>query len=150
MKNLILPLMVSCLLLGCFPASEEVSAVATENPTQTVWGNPTLAENAKVVNEENAKVVNEENPGGLRKGLTLRQRRAMGLTYKNIKTIVERKQVAGELADIDACCLAVEIADELFDGNPQAFADPALDWDAILEFLEKLIPFILKIIALFS
>lgn len=141
MKKLLLLLSMVCMLslFGC-PSDKE--ATAAENPTQAAWGSELPA--------ADAKVVSEEQPGGLRKGLTLRQRRAMGLTYKNIKTIVERKQAAGELKDIDACCLAVEIAEELFDGNPQAFADPALDWDAILEFLEKLIPFILKIIALFS
>jgi hypothetical protein len=39
--------------------------------------------------------------------------------------------------------------EELVQQNPQAYAAAAPDWDAILEFLEKLIPLIIQIISLF-
>lgn len=141
MKRLILPLMMCCVMIGCLPTGKE--ATAAENPT--AWGNSATAEDVKVTDKSEKKL-----PGGLRKGLTLRQRRAMGLTFRNIKTVLEKKQAAGEIEGKDASTLAVEVFDELVDANPQAFGDPGIDWDRILEFLEKLIPLILKIIALFS
>jgi len=83
-------------------------------------------------------------------GLTFKQRRAMGLTVKNVRTILAAKQAAGELEGRTTEDIAAEVLADLVDQNPKAFADPAIDWDAILAFIEKLIPLILKIIALFG
>lgn len=90
-------------------------------------------------------------PMKLRKGLTLRQRREMGLTVRNVRATLAKMQADGEITeDMDSNSVAVMVADKLLSDNPSAFQDPSLDWDAILEWLERLIPFILKIIALFS
>jgi hypothetical protein len=45
---------------------------------------------------------------------------------------------------------AAAILNELVTADPQAFADPSIDWDAILAFIEKLLPLILTIIGLFA
>jgi len=45
---------------------------------------------------------------------------------------------------------AAAVLEYLVDDDPQAFADPSLDWDAILAFIEKILPLILKILALFG
>jgi hypothetical protein len=45
---------------------------------------------------------------------------------------------------------AGQIAQELAVDNPKAFGDPSLDWDAILAFIEKLLPLILQLISIFG
>jgi len=42
------------------------------------------------------------------------------------------------------------VLSQLLEEKPAAFQDAALDWEAIFAFLERLIPLILQIIALFS
>lgn len=82
--------------------------------------------------------------------LTIRQRRAMGITVANVRQILAAKQKAGELEGKSTETLAVEVLDELVAANPKAFDDPGIDWDKLIEFIEKLIPLILKILALFG
>jgi len=83
-------------------------------------------------------------------GLTIRQRREMGLTVANVRKVLVAKQKAGELDGKSTEELAVEVLNELVAANPKAFSDPAIDWDKLIAFIEKLIPLILKIIALFG
>ncbi len=82
--------------------------------------------------------------------LGFRQRRAMGLTFRGVRTILKEMRDAGELEGKSNSQLAVEVLDKALDQKPEAFANPAIDWDAIMAFLEKLIPLILKIISLFT
>jgi len=89
-------------------------------------------------------------PAKIRRGLTFRQRRELGLTFRNVRRLLAEKQKAGELEGRDTAELAVEVFNDLVTENPQAFSDPSLDWDAILAFLEKLIPLIMQLISLFS
>ena len=85
---------------------------------------------------------------------TEKQRREMGLTFRNIRRVMAEMQAAGELQDKDRATIAVEVMGRLVDENPKAFQDAGgiedWDWDAILEFIEKLIPLIMQIIAMFS
>ena len=39
---------------------------------------------------------------------------------------------------------------QLVTANPQAFADPRIDWDALIEIIEKFIPLLMMIIELIS
>lgn len=81
---------------------------------------------------------------------TRRQRRDMGLTLVNLTRKAKQLKDAGVITDDDdARDVAIEIGDLLFADNPKAFADPQINWDDVLAFIEKLIPLILKIIALF-
>jgi hypothetical protein len=83
------------------------------------------------------------------RGLTFRQRIDMGLTVPNMLRVAREMKRNGELSD-DADVAAAQIAAALAGENPKAFADPSIDWDAILAFIEKLLPLILQIISIFS
>jgi hypothetical protein len=82
--------------------------------------------------------------------LGFRQRRAMGLTFRGVRTILKEMDAAGELEGKTNAQLAAEVLSRAVDQKPEAFGDPAIDWDAILVFIEKLISLILKIISLFA
>jgi hypothetical protein len=86
-----------------------------------------------------------------RRTLTFRQRRDMGLTLVNLVRVTRQLAAEGvvdkdtppeELRDAILSRLAAE--------SPEACADPTVDWDAVLQFLEKLLPFLLQILALFG
>lgn len=86
-----------------------------------------------------------------RRTLTFRQRRDMGLTLINLVRVT--RQLASEGA-IDKDTPQEEVRDAILNrlamDNPAACADPTIDWDAVLAFLEKLLPFLLQILALFG
>lgn len=79
----------------------------------------------------------------------IRQRRAMGLTFKNVMGLLKEMNADGDLEDKTMPELAVEVLHNLVDGQPAAFKDPEIDWDSLLAFLEKLIPLIVKILGWF-
>ena len=78
----------------------------------------------------------------------------MGLTFSEVHKALSEMQNAGELEGTDASVLAVEVMERLAVEKPQEWSDLPADWQEFLEtvlaWLEKIIPFILKIIALFS
>lgn len=81
--------------------------------------------------------------------LTFRERRKLGLTFRNVLRTARQLNAAGELSsaeDVAAGQIAFAIAAE----SPKAYADPAVDWDAILAFLEGLMPIILQLIEIFN
>jgi hypothetical protein len=73
----------------------------------------------------------------------------MGLTFPNMLRVAKQLKASGELSE-DADVAAAQIAAALAGENPKAFAGPGIDWDAILAFIEKLLPLILQIISIFS
>lgn len=87
-------------------------------------------------------------------GPTWRERRAMGITWRNIKRILAEKQAAGEVDGRDSSVVAIEVFDQLVQDNPKVFMDakavPGRDWslffEALLAFIAKLIPLILMFI----
>lgn len=81
--------------------------------------------------------------------LTLIQRRKMGLTIVNCARVAAKLRKAGTLSE-DADVAAAQIAAELAGENPKAFQAAGADWGAILAFIEKLLPLILQLIALFG
>lgn len=84
-----------------------------------------------------------------RRELTLRERREMGLTVLNIAQVARELKQSGDIdAQTSQAEIAAAIAIKLESKNPQAFG-AGVDWDAILAFIERLLPLILKLIALF-
>jgi hypothetical protein len=85
------------------------------------------------------------------RGLTFRQRRDMGLTLINLIRVTRTLASEGV---IDKSTPQEEVRDAILSrlaaDNPVACADPGIDWDAVLAFLEKLLPFLLQILALFG
>ena len=84
-------------------------------------------------------------------GLTIRQRREMGLTLVNVRRVAKGLLDSGEISrDTPREEIAAAVLESLVSENPKAFADPGVDWDALLSFIERLLgillPFILGLI----
>jgi len=80
--------------------------------------------------------------------LSRREARQLGLTIRELATIARELKAQGQLTgnrETDA----ETILTKAIERNPKAFADPSLDWDAILAFIEKILPLILMILSLF-
>jgi len=88
----------------------------------------------------------------LEKSLSWRQRRQLGLTIGNVREAMKALKDKGELSP-DTNVAATQVMAHLIDANPTAWKevgkDPAVDWDAILEFIARLIELILKLFPLF-
>lgn len=89
---------------------------------------------------------------GAVRGLSLRDARRMGLTVRNITEAVRQLQADGRItSDTTDAEVAALVADKLYGENAAAWGNPAaVNWEAILAFIESLLPIILKIISLFS
>jgi len=84
------------------------------------------------------------------RGLTFIQRRKMGLTFGNCLRVARQLKKDGTLSEDDDVA-AAQIAAELAKENPKGFeGTTAIDWDAILAFIEKLLPLIMQIISMFA
>lgn len=79
-----------------------------------------------------------------------RKRRKLGVTIRNLLRVTKELRAAGELEGLDESEIAARVLEEIIQDNPAVFADPGFDFDAILEFIEKLLPLILRIIDMFS
>jgi len=83
-----------------------------------------------------------------------RERRALGITPRNVrKALVELQKEGCITKDVEPSIAAVMVAEKLINENPSAYqaaAQEVGDWDTFLEaliaFLEKLIPLILMFI----
>lgn len=84
--------------------------------------------------------------------LGLLRRRRLGLTVGQLLPIVRDLKARGLIDDDNPSAAAVAVAAHLHGVDPawQAEAKVGADWDAILDFIERLIPLILKLIALFG
>lgn len=76
--------------------------------------------------------------------LSLRERRAMGLTISGIAQAARELKASGEPVTADA------IREKLASKNPSAYAPQAMNWENILAFIERLLPLILKLMDLFA
>jgi len=74
--------------------------------------------------------------------MNLRKRRELGLTIRNIAEILRAKD-ATELKQPTED-LALDVVAELVKAHPQGWED--IDWDRVMEFIEKIIELILKIL----
>jgi len=83
--------------------------------------------------------------------LSIRERRALGLTWRNVFQTTRDLYQDGEIdSDMARGTIAAMVFTEIAGENPKAFADPSVDWDAILAFIEEILPLILQLIGLFS
>jgi len=141
MRNSFLLLM--CLVLAVQPMT---IGYAAETPPAADW---TRTVDPTTDNEPTAEP--KLSAMKTRDGLTRRERRDMGLTFRNIRRAMATMQASGEIDEtMTKAEISIAVADKLVSDNPSAFQDPSLDWDAILAFIERMIPLILKLIALFS
>jgi len=82
------------------------------------------------------------------KRFTLRDRLRMGLTLPAVARIVLEMREADPqgFAAQTPKEIAATVLGELQAANPEAFDDPQIDWDAVREWIEKIIAWILKVI----
>ena len=83
--------------------------------------------------------------------LSCLERRRLGLTPIGViaatRRLAKDGQINGGMSSEEICEL---VATEIMLQNTPAWAEaPEIDWDAILAFVEKLIPIIMALIALF-
>ena len=81
--------------------------------------------------------------------INFRKRRKLGLTIPKIAVTAKALKEAGELDGLSREEIAEAIADEIMGASPRAFAELGVDWDSVLAFIEKLLPIILQLIAMF-
>ncbi len=85
-----------------------------------------------------------------RGGLTIRQRRELGLTIPNIAKTLRTLHAEGAIEQgMSRSEIAALVLDRMSAENP-AFAGEGVDLDGILAFLEAIIPLLMTILALFS
>lgn len=83
--------------------------------------------------------------------LTWKQRRDLGLTFGNIAKAARQAHAKGDLEQgMSRSEIAAVILNELSAQNPKAYADAAIDLDAILQFIEAILPLIMTLINLWS
>jgi hypothetical protein len=84
--------------------------------------------------------------------MSRREMRRMGLTVLNIRRRTRQMAIAGEItSDMSHEQIRDIVIDDLQGDEPRAFQQlSAIDWDKVIAFIEKLIPLILKIIAMFG
>ena len=90
-----------------------------------------------------------ENNGKVGRRMGILERRRLGLTFGNIARVAKDLKSKGQLAE-DPTIAAGQIMAQIAAENPQTYSEPGVDWDAILEFIEALLPIILQIIEMFS
>lgn len=78
-----------------------------------------------------------------RPGLSFKQRRSMGITFRTVRLKLKELHASGELAGKDQGTVAMDVMDSLIAENPKAFADPSLDWDVVLEWIIRIVKILL-------
>lgn len=79
--------------------------------------------------------------------LTIRQRRELGLTIPNMLSAIRELRDAGEIdSTTNRAEMAALVAARLEQRNPEAFGAVGLNWEAILAFIEALLPILLKLL----
>lgn len=158
--GLMMTMAVCCSLAVC---SELAAQTVSGEPVVVTPATPTLApplpaqvaaEAAKASATERAVMANEDgelpNADGKRR-LTRKERQDLGLTWLNVHQKAKELYQAGEISsDMSRAEIAALIFGRIALDHPTAFADPTVDWDAILAFIEAILPLILQIIGLFS
>lgn len=82
--------------------------------------------------------------------LKLRERIRLGLTIPNMVRKAKELRAAGTLDTENPDIAAAQIAAAIAADNPKAYAEPGIDWEGILAFIERLLPLILQLISIFS
>jgi len=131
---------------------------AKEPPQATGWA---VDAKTQVPAKAPAKVETaEDTMAPLRKAdrLTHREARQIGITFRNVRRILRDLQAEGVLDVDDAAGTSLQVMGRLQNENPKAFASVGTtgdrDWgaflDAVIAFLEKFIPMLIKFMSIFG
>jgi len=130
------------------------ATAAKEPPQATGW-----AVDAKTEAPAKADAKAEaQAPMAKRDRVTIRERRELGLTFRNVRRVLEDLEAEGVLERDDVSGTAVQVLDRLVQEDPDKFITAACegdrDWGAFFEsliaFLERLLPLIIQIFGFMS
>jgi len=82
--------------------------------------------------------------------ISIRERRQLGLTFRNVRRVVKEMDAAGELDRDNPDGIAVQVLERLIQEKPAEFQKVTADrdwasfFDAFLAFLEKILPIIMQ------
>ena len=82
--------------------------------------------------------------------MSRKKRRKLGLTFNSIRKTVRKLKSNGDLEGLDNAAIAAAVMEKLAADNPKLLGIKDFDWDALLAFIEKLLPIILQLIAIFG
>jgi len=107
---------------------------------------PLYAADTITVDDKPVVTTDDDDVGSL----TRRQRRKLGVTFRNVRRIAIDLKKKGELSD-DPAVASAQVLTVLTNENPKAFQEEAaaINWDALLDFIERLLELILKFLPLF-
>ena len=81
-----------------------------------------------------------------------RDARRLGITFRSVREALKELKAAGAIDGTESNAeLAVAVADNLSSkpANKAAFGDAAIDWNALIAVIERLVALILKLLPLF-
>lgn len=84
-----------------------------------------------------------------RNELSFIQRRKLGLTLPNALQTIAKLKREGKLSDDEDVAVG-QIAAAMALKNPSAYAEAALDWNKILQWIQDILPIILQLISIFG
>lgn len=82
--------------------------------------------------------------------MTWRERRAAGITIRGVLKTARQLHAAGALDGLEADDAAIVVMDGMLADKPQWSRDPKFDFDSLLAWIEKIMPIILQLIAIFG
>jgi hypothetical protein len=84
-------------------------------------------------------------------GLTFKQRRDMGLTIGGVAKAVKELKAEGLIEKgMSKSEVSAMVMERLAEQNPRAYENDGMDWDQILDFIERLMSLIMKLMDLFN
>ncbi len=157
-KSFLMSILLAFLLTTCVFGQDN-----SDKPEN--WGSDDKTPVVVVDEDDNKDDVDADNtddlpklkPTKLRRGATMRERRAAGVTIRNIIKKTAELQKEGVLENMDKSEIAGEVLLRIKVDNPAAFQDSAdsaaaagVDWAdflaSLIAFIIKMLPFILMII----
>jgi len=111
---------------------------------QTTWAAPA---EATAVDQAPAPApeADQAEPAGR---LGFLERRKLGLTFRAVLKTAKELKADGQLDTENPDIAAAQVTAKILGENPQAFEKAGVDWEAILAFIEAIVPLILQFMAL--
>ena len=72
-----------------------------------------------------------------RRGLSRRERRQRGLTFRNIRRITKDLKAAGDLEDLTGAEVSLAVMAQLQKDAPEGWED--VDWDEVFDFIFRIV-----------
>lgn len=133
----------------CFGAEEETA----KQSSPVKWVEEPTTKAPKKAKPPVIQVADRSQPNAAaerfgRRSLSIREARELGVTLASVRSCVQELREQGEIDETTSRAeIAALVTDRLMEKNQEAFAASAgLDWEAILAFIERLLPLILRLL----